>query len=140
MTLTPSDIFVLALRRHRTPWNFTVQAAAMGCFVLTLLLHSFLLLATSLIFFGAGFFELPLPEMGDGRWRRFVMAMIEWEKNWSSLPWTFRKWARFICVLILACVLLWALWAVDILVLCLFAAFGYLAHIVAENRDAGIDP
>ncbi|MFH1912945.1 MAG: hypothetical protein ABIK45_01545 [Pseudomonadota bacterium] len=140
MIVTPSQLFALALSRHRQPWNFTVQLAALACFGLALLLHSFLLFATGLILLGFGFYELALPEMPEGRWRRLVRAVVEWEKNWSVLPWTFGKLARFGFVLLLICVLIWALWTRDLAVLALFVAFAYLARVVAENRAGGIDP
>ncbi|MUM77686.1 hypothetical protein GKC30_08575 [Pseudodesulfovibrio sp. F-1] len=140
MTVTPSELFALALSRHRQPWNFTVQLAALALFGLALLLHSFLVFAAGLILFGFGFFELPLPEMSDGRWRRVVQASVEWEKNWSVLPWTFAKWAGLCFVLLACCLLVWALWTRDLAVLALFVAFGYLARVVAENRAGGIDP
>ncbi|WP_285906659.1 hypothetical protein [Pseudodesulfovibrio pelocollis] len=140
MTVTPSELFALALSRHRQPWNFTVQLAALACFALALLLHSFLLFAAGLILLGFGFFELDLPEMPQGRWRRLVHAAVEWEKNWSVLPWTFRKVARLCFVLLLTGLLIWALWTRDLAVLALFVAFAYLARVVAENRAGGIDP
>jgi hypothetical protein len=140
MAVTPSDILDLALARHRRPWNFTAHFVALAFFALALLLHSFLLFAASLIFFGAGFFELSLSAMPEGRWLRFVRGMIEWERNWSVLPWTAGKWARTGFVALLVCVLVWALWTVDLVVLALFCGFGYLARVVAENRAGGIDP
>ncbi len=140
MAVTPSDILDLALARHRRPWNVTAHFVALACLALALLLHSFLLFATSLIFLGAGFFELSLPAMPEGRWLRFVRGMIEWEKNWSVLPWTPGKWARTGLVVILASVLVWALWTVDLVVLALFGGFGYLVRVVVDNRAGGIDP
>jgi len=140
MTVTPSELFALALSRHRRPWNFTLQLGAVAVFGLALLMHSFLIFAAGLILFGFGFFELALPEMPDGRWRRLVRAVVEWEKNWSVLPWTFGKWARLCFVLLASGVLVWALWTRDLAVLALFVAFGYLARVVAENRAGGIDP
>lgn len=140
MPVTPSEIFDLALERHRRPWNFTVQSVAVLCFGLTLLLHSFLLFATSLILFGAGFLDLALPDMPRGRWRAFVHAFVEWERNWSALPWSFGKCARLGFVLLFGCLLVWALWTRDLAVLALFAGFGYLARVVGENREGGIDP
>jgi hypothetical protein len=140
MTVTPSELFALALSRHRQPWNFTVHLAAVALFGLALPLHSFLIFSAGLILLGFGFFELVLPDMPPGRWRRLVHAVVEWEKNWSVLPWTFRKWARLCIALLLGCLLVWALWTRDLAVLALFFAFACLARVVAENRAGGIDP
>lgn len=140
MVATPSDILSLALKRHRLVWNWTAHFAALCFLSLALLLHSYLLFAVSTALFGAGFFEMGLPEMADCRWRRYVARMVEWEKNWVAAPWNWPKWWRLLFVLALASVTVWALWTQNPPVLAMLAAFAYLARVVKENREAGIDP
>lgn len=140
MALTPTDILSLALTRHRLPWNWTAHFAALGVFAFTLLLHSYILLAVTLACFGAGFFELGLPDMKEGRWKRFVTRMVEWEKNWIAAPWNRGKWWRFLFVLMVAAVTVWALWTGNPPLLALLVAFAYLARVVKENKEAGVDP
>lgn len=140
MTVTPSDIFELAVNRHREPWNWTLHFAAMCGFAATMLTHSFLMFAASLIVFGAGFFELGLPPMGDGRWLKFVKERIEWEKNWAAAPWNWHKIWRLAVVVLLSGVAIWALWTRDAGVLLLFLGFGYLVRVMKENMSGGIKP
>lgn len=140
MVATPSDIRDLALARHQQVWNWTAHFAALCFLGLTLLLHSYLLLAVTMALFGAGFFEMGLPPMKQCRWRRYVLRMVEWEKNWIAAPWNRVKWLRFLFVAAVAAVTVWALWTQSPPVLAVLAGFGYLARVVKENREAGIDP
>lgn len=140
MATTPSEVFYLALARHQLVWNWTVHFAALCLFALTLLFHSYLLLAVSLACLGAGFFDMGLPEMKDGRWRRFVLGMIEWEKNWIAAPWIWLKWLRLICVTMVALLSIWALWTQNPPVLAVLGASGYLVHVVRDNKRRGVDP
>lgn len=140
MSVTPSHLFALAVERHREPWNWTLHFASLFGFALTLFLHSYLLLATSLILFGAGLFNLDMPDMPDTRWRRFVRQAVEWEKNWIAYPWTFYKTWRFVFAVAVAAFLIWALWVREPSALALLLGFACLARVVRENKDAGIDP
>lgn len=140
MTVTPSHLFDLAVRRHREPWNWTLHFAALVGFALTLLLHSYLMLAASLILFGAGLFDLGMPDLPDNRWGRFVHDAVEWEKNWAVMPWTFRKTWRFAFVVVVALICTWALWVREPSALGLLIGFAYLVKIYRENRESGIDP
>lgn len=138
--MTPSEIFALALKRHRKPWNWTLHFVGLIGFGLTLLLHSYLMFATSLILFGAGSFDLQLPVTSDNRWLRFVAKAIEWEKDWVAAPWNWYKTRRFLFVLAVVFVSIWALWTRDGVVLCLLVAFAYLLKVMKENIAGGIDP
>lgn len=140
MTVTPSDIFRLALERHRMPWNWTLHAAAIFGFGLTLLLHSPLMLSASLILLGTGFFDIKMPEMPDGRWRRLVLSAVEWEKNWVAAPWNRYKWWRFLFVLAVSLMIIWALWTRDLAAIGLLVGFGYLIRVMRENIEGGVDP
>ncbi|QGY42007.1 hypothetical protein GM415_07405 [Pseudodesulfovibrio cashew] len=140
MTATPSEIFDLAVKRHRLPWNWTLHTAALAGFALTLLAHSPLLFAASLIVAGAGFFEPDLPTPPDNRWFRLAARAVEWEKNWAAAPWNRHKVLRFAFVLLVALVAAWALWTRDPVVLALLAAFAYLVYVVRDNMAGGIDP
>lgn len=140
MVVTPAQLFELALKRHQMVWNWTLHFAVLFGFALTLLLHSYLMLAATLIVFGAGFFELNMPQPPDNRWFRMVAEAIEWEKDWLAYPWNFDKWWRFLFVLLVACISIWALWMQEPLALGLLIGFAYLIKVVRENRDGGIDP
>lgn len=140
MTITPSEIFSLALKRHRAPWNWTLHFAALFGFGLTLLLHSYLVFAVTMIVFGTGFFELGLPKAPDNRWFGFVTRGVEWEKNWVAAPWGWYKIRRFIYVLLIGLLTIWALWTRDAAVLALLIGFAFLIRIMRENMDVGIDP
>jgi len=109
-------------------------------FALTMAAHSSLLFAASLVLFGAGFFDLNLPEIPENRWIRFVSSAVEWEKNWVAAPWNWYKIRRFIICLFITGITLWALWTRDLAVLALIVAFGYLLHVRRDNIDGGIDP
>lgn len=140
MAITPSDIFDLALSRHREPWNWTLHFAGLAGFTLTLLLHSYLMFAVSLIIFGAGFFQLNLPPLPENRWLRFVHSAVEWEKNWVAAPWNWHKTWRFGFVLLITYITIWALWTRDAVVLALLIGFGYLIKVVLENLEYDIRP
>lgn len=140
MVTTPSDIRKLAIRRHQSTWNWTLHFAAVIGFCLTLLFNSYILLACSVILFGAGFFHLNLPVLKQTFWTRFVARAVEWEKNWIAAPWNFYKIWRFTVVLLLAAVIIWALWTSDAVVLALFAGFGFLIYVVRDNIAGGIKP
>lgn len=140
MAVTPSDIFDLAIKRHREPWNWTLHFVGLCGFGMTMLTHSFLFFAASLIVFGAGFFELGLPPVKEGRWLRFARACIEWEKNWVATPWNWHKTWRFVVVMGVAAVAVWALWTRDMGLLLLFLGFGYLIRVMMDNRDGGVKP
>jgi len=140
MEVTPSQLFSLALKRHRIPWNWTVHFIGLIGFSLSLMLHSYLMFATSFIVLGAGFFELGLPQMRQGRWQRFVHDSVEWEKNWVAAPWNWRKIWRFIFVLTMIFLSLWSLIAQEPVAISLLLAFIYLLTIVRKNKEGGIDP
>ena len=140
MAVTPSELFDLALRRHRQPWGFTVHLAGLAGLGLTLLLHSALMLAASIVLLGVGFFRWPDPPHADNRWFKFVHRAVEWEKDWIAYPWTWRKWMWFLLFLGCALFTIWALWVQDPASLGLIAGFAYLAKVVRENREGGIDP
>lgn len=140
MTITPAHLFELAIERHRQPWNWTSQFTALGLFCLTLLLHSYLLLAATLIFFGAGFFRMQLPEPPNNRWFRFVTAAVEWEKDWIAAPWNWDKSWRFGLALIMTIAAIWAFWKQEPAAIALLICFAFLARVVFENKNAGIDP
>jgi len=140
MVVTPSEIFELALERHRRPWNWTLHFAGLAGLALTLLLHSYLMLATTLIVMGAGFFELNLPPMKIGRWRRFATAGVEWERDWLAAPWNWRKIWRFGVFLIILIIVIVSLWMQEPVAVSLIIAFAYLAKVVRENIEGGIDP
>ena len=82
--VTPAELFRLALLRHHQPWNWSFQFVALWLFGLTLLLHSYLLLAATFIMLGTGFFQLHLSQNLENRWFSFVERGIEWEKNWIA--------------------------------------------------------
>jgi len=140
MTVTPSELFDLALARHRSPWNWTVHFAALWVLVLVLPTHSALVLSAGLILLAGGFFRWPAPERTGTRWLRFVHKAVEWEKDWIAAPWNRYKWVRFLLFLLLAGVTGWALWNRDLAVLALLAGMGFLFRIMRENKDLGIDP
>lgn len=140
MATTPAEVFALALARHRLLWNWTAHFAALCLFAFTLLFHSYVLLAVTLALFGAGFYELGLPEMKDGRWRQFVLRMIEWEKNWIAAPWIWGKWWRFLFICSVVLVVVWALWTGNPPVIMVLISFAYLSHVVRENKKRGVDP
>lgn len=140
MAVTPSELFDLALSRHRQPWNWTLHLAGLCGLGLTLLLHSPLLLAASLIMFGAGFFQWPEPPGLDSRWFRFTRQAVEWEKNWIAYPWSVHKWAWFLLTLFTVFVTVWALWTRELATLGILAGFAYLAKVVRENKANDIDP
>jgi len=139
MAVTPAELFALALERHRQPWNWSFQFAAVWVFGLTLLFHSYLLLAVTLIFFGAGFFHLDLPPVPGNRWISFVKKGVEWEKNWIAAPWNLIKWKRFLFVVVVSGVLVWALWTREYAALGLILGFACLVKVMVDNKAAGID-
>lgn len=140
MAVTPSEIFALALERHRQPWNWTLHFAALVGFLLTLVLHSYLMFAATVIVFGAGFFDLHMPLMQEGRWQRFMHDGVEWEKNWIAAPWNWRKTWRLLVVLGMIYTTIWAFWTREPVAISLIIAFIYLAKVVRENIEGGIDP
>jgi len=140
MFVTPAQLFTLALERHRQPWNWTIQFITLWMFGLTLLFHSYLLLVTSFILLGAGFYQLNLPPAPDNFWFSFVEKSVEWEKNWFGAPWNFIKWYRFLFVVAVAGVVIWALWTAELAMLGLVMGFVYLARVMVENKMGGIDP
>jgi glucan phosphoethanolaminetransferase (alkaline phosphatase superfamily) len=139
MTVTPAELFALALERHQQHWNWSFQFVAALVFGLVLLFHSYLLLAVSLVLFGVGFFQLNLPPFEKKWWISFVKKGVEWEKNWIAAPWNLIKWRRFLFVLVATCVLVWALWIREYAALGLILGFAYLVKVKAENKAAGID-
>ncbi len=139
MVVTPSALFSLALERHRSPWNWTLHCVAFVSFALTLLFHSALLFAASLILFGVGFLDLNMPKPPENRWFSYVHRAVEWEKNWVAYPWTFWKTWRFCFTLLVAAIVIWAFWAREPIALGLLVGFGYLIKVVRENRSSGID-
>ena len=140
MVVTPSELVALALRRHMEPWNWSFQCAALCLFCLTLLFHSYLLLAAALILLGTGFFRLGLDDPPDNRWFQFVRRALEWEKNWIAAPWNWYKIRRFGFALTVAAITVWALWTSESAAIGLIVGFAVLARVVAENRGKGIDP
>lgn len=140
MPVTPSELASLALARHRKPWNWTFQAAALAGLCLTLLFRSYLLLAVSLILFGAGFFPLRLDEPPDNRWFRFVHRFLQWEKNWVAAPWNWHKIWRLGFAASATILIISALWIREPAALGLIVGFVVLARFVAENKADGIDP
>ncbi len=140
MAVTPADLYSLALERHRQPWNWSLQFAALWLSGLTLLFHSYLLLATALIFSGTGFFRLSLPDPPENRWFAYVDRCVEWEKNWLAAPWNFYKWGRFLFVLALGSALIWSLWTRELAALGLVMGFVCLMRVRGANRTDGIDP
>ncbi|MEF2232381.1 MAG: hypothetical protein V3571_15720 [Pseudodesulfovibrio sp.] len=140
MTVTPARLLDLALARHRSPWNWTVHCAAAVVLVLALPLHSALALSAGLVLFGAGFFRWPEPLRQGTRWLQFAHRAVEWEKDWIAAPWNRYKWSRFLGFLLVAGVAAWALWTREPATLALLGGFAYLARVVRENRDGGIDP
>jgi len=140
MPVTPSEILTLAIQRHRQPWNWTLHFCGLAGFALSLMLHSYLLFAASLIIFGAGFFELGLPPVKENRWLRFVHEAVEWEKNWIAAPWNWQKIWRFGVFLMFAVLFIWACWEQEPVAIALFSGFAYLAKVVRENKEGGIDP
>lgn len=139
MVVTPSEILALALERHRRPWNWTLHCIGLLGLAVTMLLHSYLMLATSLILLGAGFFDFDLPEPRRNRWFAWVREAVEWEKDWVAYPWTFRKTWRFFFAILVAGITIWALWTREASVIGLLIGFAYLTRVVRENRDSGID-
>ncbi|XXJ21286.1 hypothetical protein ACR42D_17460 [Desulfovibrio caledoniensis] len=140
MGVTPSSLFALAVIRHRQPWNWSLHCAALVLFCLTLLAHSYLMLAASLILLGAGFFELKLDEPPGNRWFKFARRGVEWEKDWSAAPWNRVKRVRLVFALLAAGFAVWALWVRELAGLMLVAGFAVLAWVVRQNRENGIDP
>ncbi|BCS88597.1 hypothetical protein [Pseudodesulfovibrio sediminis] len=140
MVTSPSELFDLALKRHRQPWNWTLQFAGIMLLGLTLAAHSYLLLAASMILFGAGFYELHMPEPSENLWFRFVSGGIQWEKNWVATPWTFGKIFKCCVTLALLAVTVWALVVREIGTIGLLIGFLALARVVVENRDSGVEP
>lgn len=139
MAVTPSELFGLALKRHREPWNWTLHCASLLAFALTLLLHSYLLFATSLILLGAGFFDLKMPEPPKNRWFKFAEEGVEWEKDWVAYPWTFRKIWRFAFVVLVSLIVCWVLVTRELSALGMLMGFAYLIKVVRDNRESGID-
>ncbi len=139
MVVTPSELITLALKRHRMPWNWTLHCAALVAFALTMLFHSYLILATSMIFFGAGFYDLNMPTPPDNRWFQFVHKGVEWEKDWVAYPWSFSKTWRFAFTVVVATIISWALWTREPGTIGLLIGFAYLIKVVRENKKGGID-
>ncbi|MCJ2165860.1 MULTISPECIES: hypothetical protein [unclassified Pseudodesulfovibrio] len=139
MAVTPSELFDLALVRHRQPWNWSLHCASMVLFCLTLLAHSYLLLASSMILFGTGFFSLNLGDPPQNRWFGFVAACVEWEKNWVAAPWNWVKWSRLLFVVCLAGAIAWVLWTRELAGIGLLVGFAALVRVVKENKDNGVD-
>ncbi|MGL1863298.1 MAG: hypothetical protein OCC46_12305 [Pseudodesulfovibrio sp.] len=139
MFTTPTEIIKLALKRHREPWNWTLQCAALVGLGATMLTQSYLMLAFTLILFGVGFFALNMPEMQDNPWLRFVKRMVEWEKNWIAYPWTFHKCWRLAVTVLVACVVIWAFWTREAAVIGLLIGFVYLIKVVRSNKENEID-
>lgn len=140
MAFAPSDLAQLALRRHREPWNWTFHFTALCMLCTALLLHSSLLTAAALIFFGTGFFPLNLDPPPDNRWFRFVRRAVEKEKNWAAAPWNRHKTGWFCLGLAIVSIVIWALWVREPATLALLLGFAVLARVVEENRRGGIDP
>ncbi len=121
------------------PWNWTLHCASLFGFALTLLMHSYLMFAATVIIFGAGFFELRLPDLPENRWRRFVLSAVEWEKDWIAYPWTFRKWMRLLFVLLIGFVTVWALWTREPAALGMLMGGAYLVWVARDNKSGGVD-
>lgn len=135
MAVTPSELFALAVVRHRQPWNLTLHLAGVGAFALALLLHSYLLLAMALILGGAGFVAYDVGEPPDNGWFRFTAGLVRWERDWASLPWTWRKISRVGLALLLAGVTVWALWVRELATIGLLIGAAALAWVVRDNRE-----
>lgn len=140
MPVTPSELLRLAMKRHRMEWNWSVHFAAMVNFGLALLLHSWLLTATTLILLAAGCFDFGLGPLPEGRWQRLVHRGLEWERNWSVAEWDFGKSARFAIFLVALVTSVWALWTRDLAMLGLLFGFGFLYWVMLDNLSGGIDP
>lgn len=140
MVVTPAELAELALKRHREPWNWTIQFAALPLACLTFLTHSYLLAATTLILISAGFLHLKMDEAPDNRWFRFVHAAVEWEKNWIAAPWNWYKGLRFLFFLLVSALTIWALWTHELATLGLLLGFAVLVRVVRENKQDGIEP
>ncbi|WP_247648428.1 hypothetical protein [Pseudodesulfovibrio sp. zrk46] len=140
MTVTPSELFQLALKRHQEPWNWTLHFIGVVGFAITLFAHSYLMFAASLIIFGAGFFDLKMPKPVKNSWFALVAGAVEWEKDWLSTPWNWYKIWRFGFVMTVLAITIWALVTRDGAVLCAIVGFAYLIKIMRENIDAGIEP
>ena len=139
MTVIPSELFDLALVRHRQPWNWSLHCAALVLFCLTLLAHSYLLLAASLILLGTGFLALDLDRPPGNRWFGLVDSMVEWEKNWAAAPWGWYKRARLLFTVCLTVAVIWALWTCELAALGLLMGFAALAWVVRDNRKNNAD-
>ena len=140
MVVTPSELLSLALARHREPWNWTLQSAALACLCPALYFHSPLFLSATLVLFGVGFLRLEMGQPPANRWFRFVDRALVWERNWLAAPWNWPKTWRFCFVILAITAVGWALWASDLAALALAAGFGVLARVAAENKENGIDP
>lgn len=138
--VTPAQLLNLALERHHQPWNWSLHFVALWLFGLTLLFHSYLLLAATFIILGTGLFQLNLSQNPGNRWFSFVDDGVEWEKNWIAAPWGFYKWRRFLFILVVTGILIWALWTREYATLLLIVGFAYLVTVMVENKSSGIDP
>jgi len=140
MSITPHQLFRLAIRRHREPWNWTLQFAAAIAFCQAMLFHNSLFFATALILFGTGFMRLCMTKPPDNRWFRFVARFVEWEKNWESTPWTWSKVMKFTGVLVILVLLFWALWVRELATIGLIFGFCVLHNVMRQNIENGIKP
>ena len=135
MAVTPSELFELAVTRHRQPWNLSLHCAGAGLFALALLAHSYLLLAAALILLGAGFLALEQGVPPDNGWFRRMAAVAEWEKDWASLPWNWRKIWRFGLAVLLCLIAVWALWTGEPAAIGLLIGGAALAWVIRDNRE-----
>lgn len=136
---TPRELLDLALSRHRQPWNFTVQACALPCFVLALLLHSAVFASMSIILVGAGFFALPMPAMQPGPWRRTVDRCIAAEVMWLNTPMNWIKLLKTVMWSAILAFAVWALWVGEMLSLGLLVCMGAVYKAYLYNKTTGID-
>lgn len=137
---SPEQLLRLAVRHHRTPWNWLVHAMALLLLACALLFHSrsFFVLFMGLL--AAGFLNLHLPEMREGRFRRFAESCIAAEIRFSLHPSGWKK--RGLQLTIAAAFLLscWALWTQAILLIVLLAGAAVLVKVAMDNKACGIDP
>lgn len=120
---------------HQHHWNWLLLTSGLVVMFISLWNHSIWLMLVAFCFWGGACIRLPDPEPPF----RFVERCLFYERKWVYSKWDSRKILRFSIFLILAAVIVFAVWKNSYISLLLFAGIGMNGWCVYANKKAGVD-
>lgn len=124
-----------ALKRHRNPWNWSLQVLGLAALCSALWAGSSIFFSTGIIFLGTSLFDLHLPDMEF----KPIWRAIRAEQRWLDAPWEGRKRVQAALMTLCGAGLFLSLAINDVLLLLLLIGFLTLGVVgycqAASQRD-----